>query len=235
MKHGLAQTFTRALLIITFGACAFVFFRNFYASANSAYTQEILAAVLGGLIIAVVTAVLLKAQAKSEIEREVSVELFRRKADIYTGFIDRVIEMFADGHIDGTERRELLDWQVRISLLADEDASMSVAALIAQSLISGKLYYKDLDGQQRRELQNWQSTYYPGRLASRKMSEAWFVELGEVVLALREDLARHTGISQGERLQCVNAVNYAVDKILDSHATTASLAGASDTASSVTP
>jgi len=171
----------------------FVLLRDMYLSSTSDYTKEILAAVLGTLLITVVTIGLLGAQSRNELRRQKSIAIFEHKMKIYSGFIDIIIDILSDGKVSQDEIKTLVQWDLRISLLAGEQASKSCTEFVRQLVIAPKLSLDEFTDEERERWLNSHSFTIeekPKDLGS--MATYTFVGLDDVIWKLRCDLgAKH--------------------------------------------
>lgn len=92
----------------------------FDASSPDDYPRELLAALIGTIMAAVVTTLLLNQQSVGEELKERNVEVFRKKIAAYETFIDRALLHAEDGHSDD-EVRELRRAIYSMSLVSGAD------------------------------------------------------------------------------------------------------------------
>ena len=103
LRFGRYQFLITGLLVLALGIGVFLFLKGLFASAGSPYALEIASAVLGTVMITIVTMSLLAYQSKSEEKKEKSLGIFTRKVDVYSGFLDFVTDMISDGKVDSAE------------------------------------------------------------------------------------------------------------------------------------
>ncbi len=175
-----------SLFVIAF---TFIFLQDMYRSSSSDYTREILAAVLGTMLITAVTIGLLGAQSRNELRRHKSITIFEHKLKVYSGFVETIIEILADGKISNEDIKTLAQWDLRISLLAGSKASKYCTEFIRQLSIAPKLSLDEFDEE---EMDRWMHSH---SYVIEDKPKDWgtsakytFLELDEVICELRRDL-----------------------------------------------
>lgn len=113
----------------------------FAASTPDDYPREIIAALIGTLMAAIVTTLLLKEQTAGEETRERNVEIFRRKVDVYREFAAQVSESSEDGEFSVAELSALRRTLHHMALLS-EPASVELAA----AYVRQKAFPDEFDG-----------------------------------------------------------------------------------------
>ena len=110
----------QALIIAAIFAMSVVtFYVLFNAASKIEYFKEIVAALIGTLLTAVITTLLLKSQTSSEEGREKNVELFKHKFDAYSTFLELASRHTSDRNMSSDEASQLLSIFHRIRLLRD--------------------------------------------------------------------------------------------------------------------
>lgn len=176
------------VLLMGIGTSVFLFFKGFFDLTTTTYAQEILAAVLGTLMVAGVTVLLLGAQSAAEEARQKSLGVFQEKLSLYKQFLDVLLPRLEDGRLDPTEVQELRSWSIRISLLASDNASLVLSSFVRQSALLGKFRWRDLTEQEKDKWREWDRLENEGEPDP---DGEGFLTLGCVVAALREDLGEH--------------------------------------------
>lgn len=121
----------QALVIAAiFATSALTFYILFDAASKIEYFKEILAALMGTLLTAVITTLLLSSQTASAESKERSVELFKRKFDLYSTFVEIASLHTADRILSQRETIKLLSLFHKIRLLSDKKTAESVFLFI---------------------------------------------------------------------------------------------------------
>lgn len=113
-------------LLITVGALLHVLFSDDISSL----TIEILAAVVGVVLVIVSVAVTIHFQVGAEMEREFQVELFRTKVANFESFITEVMKTDDDNEIKDEEIEEIRNLAAKLSLFSSKDLVQDVAVFI---------------------------------------------------------------------------------------------------------
>jgi hypothetical protein len=184
LRFGRYQFLITGLLVLALGIGVFLFLKGLFASAGSPYGQEITAAVLGTVMITIVTMSLLAYQSRSEEKKEKSLGIFTRKVDVYSGFLDFVTDMIRDGKVDSAEIAELTKWTTRIALLAGEEANDVLRLFVGQCNVFRKFRYEDLT---ESEIQQWKK-WYQEKDGESPTDPDEFVSVALLVGSLRNDL-----------------------------------------------
>ena len=96
-----SQSYLMPILILCLiSGIVVVFFRLF--SVKDLW-YETYAAIIGVIITAVITFILLKGQTENEEEREKSLELHKRKIEVYASFVQELWSKLDDNHLDNKE------------------------------------------------------------------------------------------------------------------------------------
>lgn len=93
-------------------------------------TIEILAAVVGVVLVIVSVAVTIHFQVGAEMEREFQVELFRTKVANFESFITEVMKTDDDDDIDDKEIEKIRNLAAKLSLFSSKDLVQDVALFI---------------------------------------------------------------------------------------------------------
>ena len=96
----------------------------------SSLTIEILAAVVGVVLVIVSVAVTIHFQVGAEMEREFHVELFKTKVQNFENFISMVVKADDDKEIDEKEIEEIRNLAASLSLFSSKELVQDVALFI---------------------------------------------------------------------------------------------------------
>lgn len=107
----------------------------FRATGNDGYFQEIIAALIGTILAAVVTAMLLSSQTRGEELKERNVEVFRKKVEVYERFLDQAIDHLEDWKLSDEEARLLRRSIYRLSLFSSEDTIITVTNFLRAQFV----------------------------------------------------------------------------------------------------
>ena len=105
-------------------ACAIVVFLRLFSVADLWF--QMYAAILGVIITAIITQVLLKGQTESDTEREKNAEVFREKLKIYMDFLKMLCDTLKDKKLTEEESMQL---QFQISYIAMHTQSKNIELL----------------------------------------------------------------------------------------------------------
>ena len=122
-------------LLITVGALLHVLFSDDISSL----TIEILAAVVGVVLVIVSVAVTIHFQVGAEMEREFQVELFKTKVQNFEGFISTVMAADDDDVIKREEIEEIRNLGAKLSLFSSKELVQDVALFIDKLRDEGTL------------------------------------------------------------------------------------------------
>jgi len=196
-------------VVILIAVSVFVFLKGFFQSAQSTYTQEILSACLGTMMVAVITTILLKAQSSTEVQRDKSLGIFQHKLHLYSSFLDFVYDMIQDGRIEQSELNALAKWLTRIALVADALTLMEVTHFVDQCCEYKKFKYEDLSEKERAHWHAHRTIEDDGD----EITKDDFVSVGMVVSALRLDIGETTVSGDLEIATCREYIDSMVDRI----------------------
>lgn len=93
----------------------------FQATTGDNYFREIIAALIGTILAAVITTMLLRSQTRGEELKERNVEVFRKKVEVYEQFLDQTLGVMEDGQLSDEEIQKLRRSIYRLSLFSSED------------------------------------------------------------------------------------------------------------------
>jgi hypothetical protein len=110
----------------------------FKATAADNYFQEIIAALIGTILAAVITTMLLRSQTKGEELKDRNVEVFRKKVEAYEGFLDQVLEHLQDWQLTDKEVQQLRRSVYRLSLFSSEDTVITVTNFVRGQYLQDK-------------------------------------------------------------------------------------------------
>lgn len=121
----------RLLIIATIFLLSFLTFNVlFKASATDDYFKEIIAALIGTILAAVVTTLLLKSQSQGEELKERNVAVFHRKVEAYEAFLDRVLAHLSDHKVSDEEAHDLRRLVYKMALFSSEDTIVAVSRYV---------------------------------------------------------------------------------------------------------
>lgn len=150
-KSGPAAQLTLIAAIFVFSFLTFnILFR---ASEGDGYFQEIIAALIGTILAAVITTMLLRSQTKGEELRERNIEVFRKKVDAYEQFLDQALKHTEDWELSDNEVHQLRRSVYRLSLFSSEETIDTVTKFVrAQYVQDDNCDISDLISSFRKEL-----------------------------------------------------------------------------------
>ena len=132
VASGSGQVIAIALIF----AFTFGIFNILFDAANDDYPREIVAALIGTIMAAIITFFLLRHQTLNEEKRERNVEVFRRKFDAYSAFVDKALEFSEDYQLDEDEAHELRRSAYKVAFLSSEATTLNVFSYIRGLLIN---------------------------------------------------------------------------------------------------
>jgi len=136
------------LLAIALTICAFELFRLLIAGEMPDYAKEISAAVLGGLLTIVITAIMLQKQSEVDMRKDRNAAMLTAKLDLYGGLMEELSEILSDEDIT----KHIVAVQVlnqRLAVLGSKDvveAFSTFAKGFAEAARDGKLNATEKDG-----------------------------------------------------------------------------------------
>ena len=168
-----------------------------------------MAALLGSVFTVTITAVLLRYQTASEMNRDKSVAVFQEKLKMYEGFCSLLSEIARDGKLKEDEEQSLRLWAMRLSLVSGQEVSKAIDHFFMQAHRYRTLYYDLLSDAQRDNLLNWHREFY-GRMRSVREPAQCFMSIGALIAHLKHDL----GEIEVSSLKDVAEAKHAVDDIM---------------------
>ena len=169
-------------------------YHSFFSHNLPPLATEILAAVLGTILVVLVTATLLHYQTAGEEQKEKTLGVFKHKLVIYSGFLDYVHTMISDGRITHNEKRELITWASRVCLVASENVACNVMDFARIVLSYNKFRYEDLgEGEKQKWYRTLKDNYSEFAtendidLDDSETIRTW-ASLGRITTSLRDDL-----------------------------------------------
>jgi hypothetical protein len=197
------------LIVIAFSISVFLFFKTFSIQDFPPYAKEILAALLGSVFTVTITAVLLRYQTASEMNRDKSVAVFQEKLKMYEGFCALLSEIARDGKVKEDEEQALRLWAMRLSLVSGQEVSKAIDHFFMQAHRYRTLYFDLLSDTQRDNLLTWHRQFY-GRMRSVREPAQCFMSIGALIAHLKHDL----GEVEVSSLKDVAEAKHAVDDIM---------------------
>jgi len=204
MKRGtLSGDFTFIVLASIFSFSAFLLLHEFFGREINNFTIEILAAVLGSVIVVASMVIMLRLQAQQDKEREFSSTLFESKLEIYERLLATLFEADDDNRISKDEVQDVENQIGVACLVANRDLVSMFAQFTYQFKIYGVLYFRSMTEVQRQHFARFvenEVTQEPfvSLLAYGKQGldvnpktnpEAYFLSLDELIQGIRSDLA----------------------------------------------
>jgi hypothetical protein len=194
-------------LSIIFSISAFLMLHEFFDKNISNFTIEILAAILGSVVVVGSTAIILRFQAQQEKETIFSSSLFERKLQIYESLLMSIFMADDDNRVT---REEVLDIENKIGLaclVANADLVSVFSQFTYQFKIYGVLYRRSMAENQINHYAEFVkielakdknhsklafSKYIRDRLdnpTSQNIVDAYFISLDDLIQEIRNDLA----------------------------------------------
>lgn len=126
------------LIIITVlllvAACAVAVVFHLFTSRDLWY--EMFAAILGVIITAIITVVLLQGQTSSEVKREREIKIFEKKLAIYQDYLSKLREIIEDREISDKEKTELEFQTSYIAMHCATEHLVTISAAVQQIIQS---------------------------------------------------------------------------------------------------
>ena len=107
----------------------------FAASRADDYPREVIAALIGTIMAAVITQILLRQQSKGVEARERSVEVFRRKINTYDAFIEQALSHLEDDELSDKEAHALRRKIYNIALLGSSETVGTVTSYVRATVL----------------------------------------------------------------------------------------------------
>lgn len=129
------RTVQLALIGLIFLLSYLTFSALFSATGSESYYREIIAALIGTILAAVITTMLLASQTRGEELKERNVEVFRKKFESYDEFINLALENLADWELDENEIRGLRRIIYRMSLFSSNETMFAVSSFLRSKVV----------------------------------------------------------------------------------------------------
>lgn len=129
------QALAYATIVLIAAATFLTFDVLFSASTDGDYPREILAALVGTLMAAVITTLLLRHQSAGEEAKERNVEVFKQKIAAYDGFIESSMDFLADRVLTAEEAYQLRRRVYRISLLSSAQTVETATNFLRSNIV----------------------------------------------------------------------------------------------------
>lgn len=201
------------VIVVAVAVSVFVFFRAFSIQEFPPFAKEVLAALLGSVLTVTITAVLLRYQTASEINRDKSVAVFQEKLKMYEGFCSALSKIAQSGAQTGTlgpdDEQTLRLWAMRLSLVSGEEVSKAIDHFFMQTHRYRTFYFALLTDEQREDLRAWHREFYGRPRAAREPADC-FMSIGSLIAHLKHDL----GEVEVSSLKDVASAKHAVDDIM---------------------
>ena len=184
------QNVQLALISVIFLLTYLMFSTLFNSTGSDTYYREIIAALIGTILAAVITTMLLSSQTRGEELKERNVEVFRKKVDAYESFLDQALKFTEDWELSDEEVFALRRSLYRLSLFSSERTISTVTEFIRGQYMNDKdtgledvisAFRKELSLQNVSEVASWdmQGVETILRGADRKSFEAVRTRLKE--------------------------------------------------------
>lgn len=197
------------IIVIVVAGSVFFFFRAFSLQDFPPFAKEVLAALLGSVLTVTITAVLLRYQTASEINRDKSVAVFQEKLKMYEGFCSALSKMAQSGNLSGDDEQALRLWAMRLSLVSGEEVSKAIDHFFMQTHRYRTFYFDLLADAQKEDLREWHRTFYRRTRPEREPVQC-FMSIGSLIAHLKHDL----GEVEVSSLKDVASAQHAVDDIM---------------------
>jgi len=204
-----SRTGPLVLIIIAVSISVFAFFRTFSVLDFPPFAKEVMAALLGSVLTVTITAVLLRYQTASEMNRDKSVAVFQEKLKMYEGFCSFLSQIAKDGRLQDDEEETLRLWAMRLSLVSGQEVSKAIDHFFTQAHRYRTLYYELMSEAQRDNLLKWHREFY-GKSRSVRDPAQCFMSIGALIAHLKHDL----GEVEVSSLKDVASAKHAVDDIM---------------------
>lgn len=188
------------ILGIFFTVTTFVIYHNLFKFGLNDYSQEIMTAIFGTVIIVASMLVMMKIQSKEDKEKEYSSFVFEKKLEIYKSLLDDIFKMDDDNVID---REEISNIENKIgvaSLVASEKLVCHLSQFIYQLKAYGVIYRRSMVEKQKQHFKSFINSNFCDEKASSHIAKGncknsfkdrleYFVSLNDIVQNMREDLS----------------------------------------------
>lgn len=205
------------ILSIVFSFSAFLMLHAFFDKNINNFTIEILAAVLGSIVVVASTAIILRFQAEQDKEKIYSTSLFERKLQIYEALLMTIFKADDDNRVS---REEVLDVENQVGLaclVANADLVSVLSQFIYQFKVYGVLYPRSMNedqiahyadfvrielGKEMSDTKLAFSKFRAKKLHGNESGEivnTYFVTLDDLIQEIRKDLS----VVEGDIQHCV--------------------------------
>ena len=211
------------ILVTIFGFSIFVFFERTFIESLSVFTQAILSAVLGSIIITASMVIMMRFQTRVDKEKEFSSTLFERKLLIYEKLLSLIFEMDDDNIISKNEVQDIENHIGLACLVANQNLVSMFSQFLVQLKFYGVLYCRSMTDRQKEhfrdlidsELKKNKSEsflYDQKKLISLKKNseiDIYFLSLDQLIQEIRKDLS----VVEGDVQSCIeHFIMYPYDK-----------------------
>lgn len=114
------------VLALMLAIISFSLFRVFISQTKSTYAVEIAAAFVGTLLTIIITAILLKHQTDSELQKEKSVKIYETKVEAYKSLMEKIEEILLTDEIDDKAPIQLQIIFQKLAFVAGRDVLTSL-------------------------------------------------------------------------------------------------------------
>ena len=197
------------VIVVAVAVSVFVFFRAFSLAEFPPFAKEVLAALLGSVLTVTITAVLLRYQTTSEINRDKSVAVFQEKLKMYEGFCSVLSKIAQSGTLNDDDEQTLRLWAMRLSLVSGAEVSKAIDHFFMQTHRYRTFYFNLLPEEKREDLRAWHQEFYGRSRPAREASDC-FMSIGSLIAHLKHDL----GEVEVSSLNDVASAKHAVDDIM---------------------
>ena len=177
-----------AIAITALATSVYLFFHRIIAYIDkqelSGLPRDFTIVLLGVILTVSITMLLLTQQTRQEENRDKNVELFRKKFELFTEFLEVIRQASIDGRFSKAEIQELTKWSWRISLVAGSDLSFQVASLLHQARRFPVVYLESLSAEERAEWEQW----VEAEMSRGKAGTGEFIAPNTILEAMRADL-----------------------------------------------
>ena len=201
--------------MVVFALAVYVILHEFFARNINAFTESILAAALGAIMIIACTAIMLRFQSRHETMREYSHELFGKKMEVYEEIL-KLLFAADDDNILTKEEIQEIENAIGLGCLFASDRLVGIfVQFVYQLKIYGVMYYRSMRGLQ---IQHFEEFVARERERDREDSVLtdemadlpddcpvmrYFVSLDDLIQGMRADLAVVEGDISKKIEKCV--------------------------------
>jgi len=203
MKERSIGDYIFIILSILFTVSVFALLHEMFNRNINNFTNEILAAVLGSIIIVASMAIMLRIEARQEREKEFSGTLFQHKIQIYEKLLKAIFEADDDNVITKGEVQKIENLVGMACMVANEDLVSRLSQFIYQFKVYGVMYFRSMTTTQKEhfialieqevkkeeEVSVLAFEKHALEVDVRKNPEAYFLSLDELIQGIRNDLS----------------------------------------------